>query len=56
MSKINELFSKNLKVINLGLESFSKDLKSQKITVVNVQWRPVAGGNKKLASILEQIS
>jgi len=55
MSKINELFDSELKVINLGLESFSDDLKLQKKAVVHVEWRPVAGGNKKLSSILNQL-
>ena len=29
MSKINELFKKEVKVLNIGLESFSEELKSQ---------------------------
>lgn len=55
MSKINELFNSELKVINLGLESFSDELKLQKKPVVHVEWRPAAGGNKKLGSILNQL-
>lgn len=55
MSKVNELFKKDLKVINLGLESFYRDLKNQKVEVVQVDWKPSAGGNKKLASLLSKI-
>ncbi|NBG89259.1 fdrA domain protein [Isachenkonia alkalipeptolytica] len=55
MSKINKLFDSELRVINLGLESFSEELKLQKTEVVHVEWRPVAGGNKKLGNILNQL-
>ncbi|SDZ04145.1 fdrA domain protein [Tindallia californiensis] len=56
MSKVNQLFDSELNIVNLGLESFSKELKSQKKKVVHVDWRPVAGGNKKLAALLEKLS
>ncbi|MFA5524471.1 MAG: hypothetical protein WDA24_08935 [Tissierellales bacterium] len=55
MSKINELFNKEVKVINIGLESFYNDLKKQKVSVTHVNWRPAAGGNKKLASLLSRL-
>ena len=55
MSKVNELFNKELKVVNIGLESFYKDLKSQKIKAIHVDWRPSAGGNKKLSSLLSRL-
>lgn len=55
MSKVNELFSKELKVVNIGLESFYSDLKKQEVSVIHVKWRPSAGGNKKLASLLSRL-
>ncbi|NLL80745.1 MAG: fdrA domain protein [Tissierellia bacterium] len=55
MSKINELFNKDLRVINMGLESFYNDLKKQEIPVTHVAWKPVAGGNKKLSSLLSRL-
>lgn len=55
MSKINELFKKDLKVVNIGLESFYNDLKKQEVPVTHVNWRPSAGGNKKLASLLSRL-
>ena len=55
MSKINELFGKELKVINMGLESFYKDLKEQNVKVIHMNWRPLAGGNKKMASLLSRL-
>lgn len=53
MTAINELFSKNLKVINLGLESFCKDLKEQHIPCIHVSWRPPSEVSKNL-SLLEE--
>lgn len=55
MSNINELFNKELKVINMGLKSFAEELKSQEIKVVHVDWRPPAGGNKKMAALLAKL-
>lgn len=55
MSKVNELFKSDLKVINVGLESFYTDLKKQEVPVIHVNWRPSAGGNKKLASLLSRL-
>ncbi|PSW19837.1 acyl-CoA synthetase FdrA [Photobacterium sanctipauli] len=44
-----------LKVINIGLRSFAEDLQSTDTPVVHYQWSPIAGGNKKLASLLKQM-
>jgi hypothetical protein len=55
VSKIGELFRQELKVINVGLESFYSDLKRQKVEVIQVNWRPPAGGNKKLISLLNKL-
>lgn len=55
MSKIDELFRQELKVINMGLESFHNELKKQKVQVIHVDWRPAAGGNKKMLSLLKKL-
>ncbi|WP_084281291.1 fdrA domain protein [Alkaliphilus transvaalensis] len=55
MNKINQLFQQDLKVINIGLESFYRDLKEQKTKVIHVNWRPTAGGNKRLIALLAQL-
>lgn len=55
MSKIEQLFSSELKVVNVGLESFYHDLKKQQISVIHVNWKPTAGGNKKMASLLSKL-
>lgn len=55
MSKINELFGKELKIINMGLDSFGDDLKDQSIKTIQMRWKPPAGGNKKMMSLLSKL-
>lgn len=55
MSKLNELFKKELHVVNLGIESFAQDLESQGKKVVHVSWKPVAGGDKEAAANLRKL-
>lgn len=55
MANKYSLLNKNLKVINIGLEGFYKDLKEQKKDVIHLNWRPTAGGNKKMASLLSRL-
>ena len=56
MSKVNELFEKELCVVNFGIESFYQDLKKQNVKSVHVAWKPVAGGDKKIAGYLKQLN
>ncbi len=55
MSKINELFKKEISVVNVGLESFYNELKSQDVKAIHVDWRPPAFGNKKMSSLLSRL-
>ena len=55
MSKLNELFAKELHVVNFGIESFYQDLVSQKQPAVHVDWKPVAGGDKVAAANLRKL-
>ena len=55
MSKINELFGKELKIINMGLESFATDLRDQEVETIQMDWKPPAGGNKKMMSLLSKL-
>ncbi len=50
-----DTLKKPLEAINVGLESFAENLKAQGVPTVHVDWKPVAGGNEKLASILERM-
>lgn len=44
-----------LRVINIGLAGFAADLRAQGVAVADVDWRPPAGGNARLASLLAQL-
>jgi FdrA protein len=44
-----------LAAINVGLESFANSLAQQGAQVVQVDWRPPAGGNEKLMGILARM-
>lgn len=44
-----------LAAINVGLESFTESLAAQGAEVIQVDWRPAAGGNEKLMGILERM-
>jgi len=50
-----ESLKKPMQAINVGLESFSENLKDQNAPYVQVDWKPPAGGNEKLAGILERM-
>ena len=55
MNKLSGLFRKKLKVVNMGIESFSDSVKLQNGKVIHVRWRPPAGGNKRLRDILSKL-
>lgn len=42
-------------VLNVGLESFYEDLARRDVPAVQVDWRPPAGGDPRLMSILERM-
>jgi len=53
--KINELFKQDLVIINMGLESFAENLRREKVRVLQMDWKPPAGGDKKLVSLLARL-
>jgi FdrA protein len=55
VKKINELFSRELKVINMGLDSFADTLHKEQVQVLQMDWKPPAGGDKHLISLLEKL-
>lgn len=54
-NKISELLESDLSVINVGLDGFADDLRSQGVDVVHVHWVPPAGGNPSLAALLAKL-
>jgi hypothetical protein len=51
----NDLLAAPPRVVNVGLELFATDLKAAGAQVVHVQWSPPAGGNARLAGLLEKL-
>jgi len=47
---------REVRVINIGLERFADDLRSLGVPVVQMDWRPPAGGEKKLIEILDRLT
>ncbi len=54
-SRIAELFTGDLSVVNLGLESFAESLRSRGARAVQVDWKPPAGGDERLAGLLSRL-
>ncbi|MBW6473158.1 MAG: acyl-CoA synthetase FdrA [Anaerolineaceae bacterium] len=50
-----ETLKNELQALNIGLDSFAENLEDQEIQVVQVDFKPPAGGNEKMASILERM-
>jgi len=55
VEKINELFGRDLIVINMGLEVFAENLAKEAVETLQMNWRPPAGGNEKLSSLLKKL-
>lgn len=51
--KVMELIANKPKVINIGLKHFAETVKKYECEVAQYNWAPVAGGDKRLAKILE---
>lgn len=49
------LLSRPVKIVNIGLERFAKELEAQSVPVVQIEWTPPAGGNAKLAALLAKL-
>jgi len=47
---------KPIRVINIGLESFAEDLRNADIPVIQMDWRPPAGGDLKLIALLDRLA
>ena len=55
MEKILNLFTSELKVINVGLELFKDELKAQGVMVAQVVWKPLPKLEKEYEDILQKI-
>lgn len=55
VKKINKLFTNDLVAINMGLESFADNLKKEGVRAIQVNWKPPAGGNARMAALLAKL-
>src|SRR5699024_8872 len=53
--KVYELIATKPRVINVGLKNFAEAINEHGGEVVQYQWEPIAGGNERLAKILEKL-
>lgn len=49
------LLNRPVKVLNVGLERFARELEERAVPVVQVEWAPPAGGNPRLAALLAKL-
>jgi FdrA protein len=49
------LLTDDVKVVNVGLESFVGDLRDCGVAVTHVDWSPPAGGDPKMAALLAKL-
>jgi hypothetical protein len=52
---VKTFFEKEMGVVNVGIKTFYETLKSQGVRVTHVDWRPPAGGDEALTSLLDKI-
>lgn len=55
VKKILRLFQEDLVVVNLGLEAFAEALRKEDVKVLQMNWRPPAGGDQRLIALLDRL-
>ena len=53
--KIQQLFRSELVVVNIGPRLFGEALEKQNVEVVYVDWKPVAGGDRHMQELLDEL-
>lgn len=56
MPGIADLFRQPLRVVNIGLATLAEALRATGVPVVHVDWRPPAGGDERMASLLARLA
>jgi FdrA protein len=52
----NDLLHTPVVAVNVGLELFYHALRDQGVVAAQVEWKPPAGGDEKLAGLLDRLS
>lgn len=55
VEQLNQWINFPLVVINIGLDSFAKNLESQGVEVIRVDWKPPAGGDQEMIDLLNDL-
>ncbi len=55
MTETDKLLQAEVRVINIGLQGFARDLESRKTAVVHVEWSPPAVSDPRIASLLSKL-
>lgn len=56
MSKISEIFTGKVNVINVGIELFKEDILKQNASAIQLEWAPPGGGKPELIAVLDKLS
>lgn len=53
--RIQALFDSNLVAVNIGPRLFGEALEKQNVEVLQVDWRPLAGGDREMQALLAEM-
>jgi hypothetical protein len=51
----SDLLQQPLIVINVGLKGFAENLEKQEVEVIQVDWKPPAGGDQDMIDLLDEL-
>lgn len=54
-NQINALFASKLVVVNVGPKIFGDAVRTQGADVLQVDWKPLAGGDQEMIDLLEAL-
>jgi hypothetical protein len=53
--RVKALLASGPKVVNVGLVDFAASMRDQGVAVAQVDWRPPAGGDAEMMSLLDRL-
>ena len=56
MTAVGDLFDGEIRVVNVGIESFALELEQLGVSVIHVEWTPPAGGDPRQAALLAALA
>ena len=56
VTQINDIFGKDLTVVNVGLAGMAKSISDQGVKVVDLDWQPPKDGIPRLRATKSQVS